>query len=551
MPYCAHCRQPFEIAKEDLSFYEKVSPVLGGKQYLIPPPTLCPWCRAQRRLSFRNERHLYHRKSDLTGNQIIAMYDQNAPYKVYDQLEWWGDQWDGTEYGREFDFNRPFFEQFNELLLAAPKISMINREHVNSEYSNFALWNKDSYLLFTSGECENGYYSNRSTKSRNFCDCSNAIDCELCYEIVDCSKCYNCSWLQNCQNCTDCALGYNLKNCRDCFACFGIQNAQYQIGNKQVSKEEYEKMLPELRRNLETMRVNFLRQKEKLPRKFMDGFGNEDCSGNAIQHSKNALECYEVSNAHDCKFVTNTSSLKDSYDVNNDDHSELVLESVGSETNSMHCFNDICWFDRDSLYCNLCFYSKNLFGCCSLKHRQYCILNRQYAQEEYEKLVPKIIKHMQKTGEWGQFFPSSISPFGFNETIAMENYAVTREEALERGWKWKDEDETQDKYMGPPVTIPATIEEVSDDICQKILTCSVTGRPYKVIPQELKFYRQMNIPIPRKCPEQRHKERMAMRNPRRLWKRSCAQCKKNFETTYAPERPETILCEACYLKAVY
>ena len=401
MNTCPQCSATLEITKDDLAFYEKVSPEINGKKYLIPSPTLCHPCRAQRRLAFRNERTLYHRKSDLTGKQMIAMYAQNTPYKVYDQLEWWGDQWDGLECGREMDFSRPFFEQFGELLLAAPKISMINREHQNSEYSNFALCSKDSYLLFTSGECENDYYSNRSIRSKNFCDCSNAIDCELCYEIVDCSRCYHCSWLQNSEGCSDCTLGYNLRNCKNCFACFGIQNTEHRIGNKQVSKEEYHKMLPELRRNFDKMRQNFLKQKERLPRKYMDGFGNENCTGNAIQHSKNALECYEVSNAHDCKFATNTSALKDSYDVNNDDNSELVYESVGSETNSMHCFCDICWFDRDCLYCNLCFYSKNLFGCCSLKHKQYCILNKQYSKEEYEKLVPKIIEHLKKSGEWG------------------------------------------------------------------------------------------------------------------------------------------------------
>ena len=31
---------------------------------------------------------------------------------------------------------------------------------------------------------------------------------------------------------------------------------------------------------------------------------------------------------------------------------------------------------------------------------------------------------MKKTGEWGEFFPSSISPFGYNETVAMEYYPI-------------------------------------------------------------------------------------------------------------------------------
>ena len=32
--------------------------------------------------------------------------------------------------------------------------------------------------------------------------------------------------------------------------------------------------------------------------------------------------------------------------------------------------------------------------------------------------------------EWGEFFPSSISPFGYNETVAQDYYPMTREEVF-------------------------------------------------------------------------------------------------------------------------
>ncbi|MDP2669631.1 MAG: hypothetical protein Q8O99_01100 [bacterium] len=38
-----------------------------------------------------------------------------------------------------------------------------------------------------------------------------------------------------------------------------------------------------------------------------------------------------------------------------------------------------------------------MFGCSNLRNKQYCIFNKQYTQEEYEQLVPKIITHMQET----------------------------------------------------------------------------------------------------------------------------------------------------------
>jgi hypothetical protein len=99
--------------------------------------------------------------------------------------------------------------------------------------------------------------------------------------------------------------------------------------------------------------------------------------------------------------------------------------------------------------------------------------------------------------------------------------------------------------------IPDSINDVEEAICDHVLACEVTGKPYKIIPQELKFYRAMGIPIPRRCPDQRHADRLTIRNPRKLWKRECDKCQKEIQTTYSPERPEKVYCEECYLKKVY
>ncbi|MFA6523083.1 MAG: hypothetical protein WCS85_01825 [Candidatus Peribacteraceae bacterium] len=551
MPTCKQCSAPFEITSDDLAFLEKVSPVFAGKKELIPPPKLCPDCRQQRRLSWRNERNLYHRKCDFSGKQIISMYASDKAQKVYDQDVFWSDKWDPLDTGRPFDFSRPFFDQFAELFVATPRISLINKEHLNSEYCNFSLHNKDSYLGFTTMECENCIYTNRVLFAKNVCDCSNVEHCELCYEVINSDHCYHCQYLQNCNNCSDCFLGYNLRGCRNCFACYNLQNAEYRVGNKQVSKEEYAQLVRTLRKDLAATRRNFDEQKRRVPHKYMDSINAEDCTGNAIINSKNARVCYEVMGLHDCRYLANATEEKDCMDVNNDDHSELVYESAGSEANYMHCFNDICWFDKNLLYCSLCFHCEHCFGCVSLKHRKYCIFNVQYTKEEYEALVPKIITHMRTTGEWGEFFPVRLSPFGYNETTASETTPLTKEEVRERDWKWRDEPEVQKQYLGPDSVPPVDIGEVSDDITKQILRCEITGRPYKIIPQELKFYREMGIPVPRKCPDQRHKERMALRNPRKLWNRNCAKCKKPIATSYAPERPEIVYCEECYLTSVY
>src|SRR3989339_1532521 len=108
---CRQCSAAFDITDDDFAFYEKVSPVFHGKRELIPPPTLCPDCRLQRRLLFRNERNLYRRTCDNTGQPIISLYAPEKQYVIYAQKEWWGDSWDALSFGKEMNFDKPFFEQ--------------------------------------------------------------------------------------------------------------------------------------------------------------------------------------------------------------------------------------------------------------------------------------------------------------------------------------------------------------------------------------------------------------------------------------------------------
>ena len=63
---CKQCNTSFDITDRDLEFYDKVSPKIGSEKFQIPAPSLCPDCRQQRRLVFRNERKLYKRKCDAT-----------------------------------------------------------------------------------------------------------------------------------------------------------------------------------------------------------------------------------------------------------------------------------------------------------------------------------------------------------------------------------------------------------------------------------------------------------------------------------------------------
>ncbi|MBU0627026.1 hypothetical protein KKG31_00025 [Patescibacteria group bacterium] len=54
---------------------------------------------------------------------------------------------------------------------------------------------------------------------------------------------------------------------------------------------------------------------------------------------------------------------------------------------------------QNSFYLDNCYDCKNCFGCISLKRKEFCILNKQYTKEEYERLVEEIKRKMQADGE--------------------------------------------------------------------------------------------------------------------------------------------------------
>jgi hypothetical protein len=545
---CAVSGQEFVITDEDQAFYKKMG---------VPLPTLCPEERRLRRSSIRNDLYLYNRKCDKTGKSIISMYAPGAPYVIYETNEWWSDRWNGLDYGRDFDFSRPFFEQFAELQAVVPRMGLTNRGE-NSEFNNYSLDNKDCYLVHTADHNEKCYYLRYSDRNYQCMDSDFTYDSRFCIGLMHAENCETCFFSQKIKGSSNLYFCYNMQNCHDCMFSTNLQNQQYMIFNKKMkTREEYEIMKKNM--GLDTQ-AGFKKAKKyfeehlaKTPRKHLELKNCEDCAGDYLIDCKDVVESYDCYRCRDIKFGTYLHEVEDCYDWDFVGYkSELCYEISSSAYNLHNCkFTMNCWTGGDNLnYCELCLSNKDLFGCIGLRKKQYCILNKQYTKEEYEELVPRIIEHMKKTGEWGEFFPVSISPYGYNETVAYESFPLTKEEALARGYKWKDKDDSA-AYQGPEVVLPENVIDADESVCDRVLQCSGSTEFYKIIPQELKLYKKFKIALPRLAPTERRKKRMTLRNPRQLWDRACDKCSVTVKTSYAPERPEPIYCEACYLKEVF
>ena len=557
MKQCKQCNNEFEVTDDDRTFYKKMD---------VPEPTWCPACREIRRWSFRNERTLYSRTCDKCKKHIVSIWSEDKPQTVYCRDCFNDDDFDPTAYGHAFDFSRPFFDQFKELLNRVPMIALLGGTNcINSDYVNLETDDKNCYMNVGGHWNEDCYYNTFSISGKNNVDNYWVLNCEYMYESIDCHTSYRCFYSRNCVGCAECWLCYDCRNCSNCFGCMNQRNKQYMIFNTQYSKEEYEKQVAELTKDSNAITASaerFERDKALLPHRFAFIDKSENCTGNYITKSRGALQSFDCEECENVRYMQINGYVKDSLDCSSVGKAELVYESVGvglPATRSAFC--GLSFPAISELYYSLmCRNSEYSFGCISLKKNQYCILNKQYGKDEYDVLKAKIIEHMKHTREWGEFFPPQISPFGYNETVAQTYAPLQREQALAKGCHWQD---AMPQRMGKETIkdTPRSIDAISPGITKEILACEKCARNYKIISQELDFYKRMHLPLPRWCPSCRHENRLAVRGTSHmLYHRQCmcdwtghdhsGRCVMEFETTYAPERLEHVFCEACYQKEV-
>jgi len=555
---CQNCHKDFMIEIEDFNFYEKIK---------VPAPTWCPECRMIRRLSCINSWSLFYRNCDKCGKRTLSMYPPTQKMTVYCQPCWWADDWDGTEYATDYDKNRPFLEQWKELSAKTP-YSVLETGYLtlkNCEYSNSIAFSKNCILATWADFCENVYFSSILNGAKDTADSLRIFGGELCYESIGIDKCYQVFYSQECEACTGVWFSRNCYGCTNCVGCVNLRGVSYRIWNIQYTKEEFFKKLKELKLDTRSG-INKIKKEtnifwKKFPCRFYTGNSlNLNVTGEYVYWSKNSKELYNVGGAENCKWCQFLSVVpaKDCMDYSGwGNNAELIYESmiVGLNVNNLK-FSGFCWSEAvNTEYSLWCVTSKNNFGCVNLKRKSYCILNKEYSKEEYEKLKEEIIEDMKKSPyidkqgrvwAYGEFFQPGFGKFAYNNSNAMKFFPKTKEEALKYGYFWNDEIEKQAEATISGNDLPETISEVDGSILKEIISCVDCERKYKIASLEFDLLRKMNMPLPARCLKCREKSRFDKLQMPGLYDRECMKCDKEIRTSYAPDRPEIVYCEKCY-----
>ena len=573
---CQNCKKDFTIEPEDFDFYEKIS----SADKKIPPPTWCPECRLIRRLTYVGDRFFYKDSCDRCGKKIISLFNPDDSFTVYCNNCWWGDAWDPLDYGRDYDFSRPFHEQFYELQKAVPYQATDNRNSTDCDYCESVIRCKNCTIVFGGLQSINCSYCENVIFSRDTMDSDCIFNSDHIYETIYSNGMYNVKFAYYCDECFDCAFLFNCIGCSNCFGCVNLRNKKYCIFNQEYTKEEYQEEIKKWDlgnyKIIQKAKEKFMELYYKTPRRFSFIKNSSNVIGDDIKNTKNCKNCFATRHGvENCKNVfTCGLLLKDSHDVVFcGDTSEIIYETASGLQSQRIMFSHGCNNSMDVEYSDRIYNCSNLFGCVMFRNKKYCILNKRYTKDEYEELIPKIKKHMDempfidKRGriyKYGEFLPSEHSLWAYNETLASQYFPLLKEEVWVQGYRWRDQVEKDFQVTIETKDLPNHIDDVPDSIVHEVIACEHAIKKennkhesgcnekcitaFRILPDELKFYRIMKLALPRLCYNCRYYERLKKVNVPRMYHRKCMKegCKNEFETAISSDRPEIVYCEKCY-----
>ncbi len=144
------------------------------------------------------------------------------------------------------------FEQMIKLKNSMPHPASNQYNNENCLYGDYLYNSKNVYWGLSTYDLENcGYIYVGGLNTKNCWDMYfSGIGSQLCYEMTDCSTNFHCAFLFGSLGNTNCYYSSDLQNCTDCFGCAGLSHKKYCILNNQLTKEQYEKAIKEIKKEL-------------------------------------------------------------------------------------------------------------------------------------------------------------------------------------------------------------------------------------------------------------------------------------------------------------
>lgn len=550
MQTCSVSGVPFEVSEQEI-----VQRKDFGYDSL---PDTAPETRIRHIGAFWPHFHLHERTCDKSGQKIVSVFPPDCPYPVWHKDVWMKEANPPTA---EYSPGTPLFQQMWELFQQCPIAHNMGVGNENCEYADDWWYSRNCFLCHSGFECEDMLYCYRTRKCSDCQYAAFATDCDLCIDITNCHKCFNVSYALNCQQVSDSAFVYDCRNCTHCMFCFNLRNKEYCIGNQQLTKEQYE--AEKAKWNLashsvyQTAKENFqtLMTQDLAWHRALVIDRSEECTGNFIDRSRNVKNCYFMDNSEDCINCVRSVSSNDKNCLDSLGHfgGERLFSSVIAQDNCYeihNCFNVIQ--SKYLQYCSNCFQCENCFACSGLIKKKFCILNKEYPEEEYHKLKEQMIADMKEAGEYGKFFPGYFSPLPYSESWAAVHFPLSNLQQEQFGFRLAFEgDRARPADALDAAQVPDSAEAVTDDIFSHTYWDETTGKPFRITKAALAFAKKKKAPLPHEFYSRRLVENFQwMYYDGKNRQTTCGKTGKKIETYLPSTFDGRIVSEEEYLKII-
>lgn len=595
MSECKYCSSKYPLYSIEKEQYDK---------YAFKYTDICPTCNFKSLYSYINDKHLYNRKDSKTGKNLISILSEDYNWEVIDannyRIQLVDDLW--FKYSKEIwpDIFDDFLKLYNDF----PKPSRLVFQWVeNGDFSSHVGTSKNLYLSYcVFSECEDIYYSLKITDSKNVFDSYHIASSSNIYSSHTIGTSHDVSFSRNSVDCSGLLFCSDMNNCKECIFCCNQVNKSYMVYNKQYTKEEYESIKKWIYEKLwDYNSFKFLKNKfqEFLDQNLSDATINmnncQKVNGEATFYSFNSVNVFAGT------WVSNSANVMIGGDFSDDKWNNIInsLEFWTNCENSICAFSfgyntynvNYCGFVSSSSNIDYCFdmeWCEDCLFCVWLRNKKYCILNKQYTKQEYFKLREEIVNHLKYTGKWGENIAFSSSPFPYNDTLSYDIFKVNKviysdgkEEIIDENAVWtvnvlwdsfisdaiydmwwnekiKIKWRTKNKEINIPENMKilkseniANINQVWNDILDKTIICEESGRPFRIIKQELDYLKKKWFPIPRVHQENRIDKILSDRPKWQMHVWICDNCHKESLTVFKNKPKYKVFCPACYKQFMY
>ncbi|MFH1405433.1 MAG: hypothetical protein ABIH21_05080 [Patescibacteria group bacterium] len=546
---CELTGEKWEMTQEEIGWFRKFN---------VPPPRVAPQTRMLCVAAFGNCYQWWYQKHPDTGKQILTYVHPGSGIKVLPDKEWFAK--DFSSVNTEVDLGRSAFEIIHDLERRVPFTASRNMEEPENSLSVVSFGDQNCLLTFAC-QGKNSQFGIVGTNMESSAEIVFADTVTNSYNISYSDRIFNCKFLRNSYDCMNSAFLFDCRNCENCHGAVNRRGGKFLLWDQQVSQAEYEKY--ESEHDLSCRSVLDVEKK-----KFHDLVAGAVWPENFSVHAENCIGEYLI-NCLNLKYAYNCAhGAKDSFWVNFQYQFNEGNAFVDGAKQTSNCYYSLGISNGDQMkfcfgvdrcedieYCMQCYNCEHCFGCVGLNRKKFHIFNKAYEESAYWQKLDELKCAMLECGEYGEYFPLSLSSAHFLEStevflgfadvetahkVHANLYDVTAEGAVGNA------ESADTKQLAD---VPDCVVDLDDSWSKTPVFDPEIGRRFMFFPQEIAFYRKHNIAPPARHFILRVKDILVESNIGQYESAVCAKCSRSLTVAQNKTfKNRQIYCQECYLQ---